>query len=86
MKTSIGQGLNDGTNYFSSLMGTSKVNNSNANFTYNLPLFFISTLGSFFKGNAKLNMEIINCFAKGLPDVDFLDDPRGYIAQFLKKI
>ena len=82
---SIGQGLYDGTNYFSHIFGSIK-NKSISKHSYNSSMCFMSLFLGFIKGHLPKDKRIIDCLRNGRPDIAFLDDSGAYVAQFLKKI
>ena len=85
---SINQGLVNGVNYFTYLLGDSKKNiKSRSNMkTYLSPLIYVSILSQL----CRLNFSYVLKFLKSFPflksDISFIDDFKGYLSIILKKI
>ncbi len=86
---SINQGLQNGTNYFLTLLGAIEVNNNSGKTqidTYLSPLVYLS----FIKYLLHFNFKPVLTFLKNIPfnkaDVSLFDDPKGWLSLIAGKI
>jgi predicted ATP-grasp superfamily ATP-dependent carboligase len=84
---SINQGLQNGFNYFESILGKSTFKtNMNVQYkTYLSPLIYKSFLGYLAKWNVSPILQFIKHFRFNRADVSFIDDPKGYLSMIARK-
>ncbi len=83
---SIHQGLTNGTNYFSSLLGKGKnvENETKKKNTYLSPLLWASFLAYAFKGNYSPLKAFLRNWQKNKSDIGLLQDPLGWLALVMR--
>lgn len=83
---SMNQGLQNGVNFFDSILGECELKvNSDCN-TFLSPQLYLSLMEYVLKGNFKPVLEFIKNRSINKPDVDFLRDPYGYLSILFRKI
>ena len=82
---SINQGLQEGINYFENILGKLDLKHKKV-FTY-VPLLLIkSFIGYFCKFNFAPMLFYLKNYSASIPDISFVDDPKGYISTILRKL
>lgn len=83
---SINQGLQNGTNYFESIISTQfrNLNTRQDVKTYLSPQVFLSLFNYMLKGNLKPSFTFIRNFFRNKPDVSFINDPKGWLSIVLR--
>lgn len=83
---SINQGLQNGTNYFESIILAQIKNPGNREDvkTYLSPQVFLSLFKYMLKGNLKPSFTFIRNFFSNKPDVSFINDPKGWLSIVLR--
>ncbi len=84
---SINQGLQNGINYFEPILGKSRfhVDNNNKK-TFFSPFIYIVILKYIFNGNFRPFITFIRNFKYNRADVNFFNDPKGWLSLLLRKI
>lgn len=86
---SINQGLQNGINYFESILGkpTKIVDNTKQETkTYLSPQIYLSLFFYLLKGNLKPTIKFLKNIKVNKADVSIFDDPRGWLSIILRKI
>ena len=83
---SINQGLQNGTNYFETLLGKTKVTYKQPVKTYLSPTLYLSLLKYLFRLQFKPIITFFSNLKKNHVDVNFFSDPKGYLSMLLRKV
>jgi len=82
---SINQGLQNGINYFETLLGKVKKAGGRARNTYLSPLIYLTLFEYLFCLKFRPLISFVRNFKSNKPDISFIDDPKGYISIILRK-
>ena len=84
---SINQGLMNGTNYFSYLLGDTQIENKiKKKYTYLSPLVYLAILNQVIRLKILYLIRFIKTFLKSQADVGFIDDYKGFISLIVKRL
>jgi predicted ATP-grasp superfamily ATP-dependent carboligase len=83
---SINQGLQNGVNYFSVLLGTKNITAKRKTNTYFSPFVYLSFLLYLLRGNAKPLLNFLLSLPHNKADVSLFEDPRGWLGSFVRMI
>lgn len=83
---SINQGLQNGVNYFETLLGKAKKLERNKKNTYLSPLIYLTFVEYIFCLNFKPLFRFLKNFKTNKSDISLVDDPQGYVSVVLRRL